>query len=156
VPAVEDPRAALHAPFLPVRARRVATVLAIAQAIVLTALAIVLPHRGPGAFQWYDRLGVILMAALVGWLLSRYARIRAVPDENGLAVRNLFQSRDLAWPEIIAVRFGGGAPWVVLDLADTETLSVLAIQRADGALAEEQARRLATLVALHSRTSRND
>jgi len=134
----------------------VATVLGTAQAVVLTALAVALPHDGPGAFQWPDRLGVLVMAALIGWLMSRYARIEAIPSEAGLAVRNLFYTRQLAWAQIVAVRFDDGAPWVVLDLADGDTLSLLAIQRADGARAVEAARRLATLVVVHSRTSRND
>ena len=52
--------------------------------------------------------------------------------------------------------FGGGEPWVTLDLADGDTLAVMAIQRADGEDAVAEARRLATLVDVHSRTDRDD
>jgi hypothetical protein len=45
---------------------------------------------------------------------------------------------------------------VQLDLADGDTLAVMGIQRADGAFAESEARRLATLVALHTTTQRDD
>ncbi len=149
-------REELHAAFRPVRSRRVATVVGVAQAVVLVTLALVLPYSGPGAFQWYDRVGVVLMSAAVGWLLSRYARIEAVPREDGLSVRNLLRARDLQWAEVVAVRFGSGDPWVTLDLSDGDTLAVMAVQRADGPRAQDEARRLSTLVALHSRTARDD
>jgi hypothetical protein len=71
-------------------------------------------------------------------------------------VVNLFHSRHLDWAEVVAVRFGGGAPWVMLDLDDGDELAVMGIQRADGAFTQAEARRLATLVALHSRTERDD
>jgi hypothetical protein len=79
-----------------------------------------------------------------------------VPDEDGLTVRNLMITTRLTWAEIVSVRFGAGRPWVQLDLADGDTLAVMGIQSADGARAEAEARRLATLVARHTTTSRDD
>ena len=64
------------------------------------------------------------------------------------------RDRELAWAQVVAVRFGGGDPWVTLDLDDGEVLAVMAIQRADGARGEAEARRLATLVAAHTRDRR--
>ncbi len=55
-------------------------------------------------------------------------------------------------PDTVSVRFGGGNPWALLDLDDGETMSVMAVQRADGEHGETEAQRLATLVALHSQT----
>jgi PH (Pleckstrin Homology) domain-containing protein len=89
-------------------------------------------------------------------VLWRFARLAAIPADDALVVRNLSGDRRLEWAEIVTVRFGGGEPWVTLDLADGETLAVMAIQRADGADAVAEARRLATLVDLHSRTERDD
>ena len=146
----------LHAPFRPVRSRRVAVVVAVTQAVLFAALALLMPGSGPTAWQWYDRVGLLLFAALVAALLRRYARIEALADDAGLHVRNLVNSRDLEWPEVVAVRFGDGDPWVTLDVADGDTLAVMAIQRADGPQrSQAEARRLATLVALHSRTPRD-
>ena len=54
------------------------------------------------------------------------------------------------------MRLGDGDPWVMLDLSDGDVLAVMAIQRADGAYAVAEARRLATLVAAGSRTPRDD
>lgn len=146
----------LHRPFRPYRARLVAWVLCGTELVALAGLAVLLPAEGPTAFHWYDRLGVVLVGVLVAVGLTRFAGLAAVPDERGLRVRNVFFSRRLDWAQIVSVRFGGGNPWAVLDLADGESLPVMAIQRADGDRAVAGARRLATLVALHSRTERDD
>jgi len=150
-----DPRAALHAPFRPVRGRRTATAAGIGQAIVLVWVAATMSAGGPDAAHWWDRVGVLLVAVAVGAMLWRFARLAALPAEDGLVVRNLSGDRQLVWAQIVNVRFGGGNPWVTLDLADGESLAVMAVQRADGPRAEAEARRLATLVELHSRTERD-
>jgi hypothetical protein len=115
-----------------------------------------MPSEPPIGFHWYDRLGIMLIAVVVAVGLSRFAGLAARPDDGGLTVRNVVYSRRLAWAQIVSVRFGGGNPWAVLDLSDGQTLPVMAIQRADGDRAIAEARRLATLVALHTRTERDD
>jgi hypothetical protein len=144
---------ALHAPFRPRRARRVAGVIAAAQFIVLVTVALILPGDGPIAFHWYDRAGVIGVGVLVAWFLSRYVLLRAVPTEQGLRVRNLLLGRDLSWAQIVAVRMGNGDPWVTLDISDGDVLAVMAVQRADGEFGRQEADRLATLVAVHASRS---
>lgn len=149
-------RAALHAPIRPRRSRRIALGVAVAQGLLMLAMAVFLPWGGPADFRWWDRLGLLLLAAAVAWVLLLFAGVRAVPSESGLEVRNLRERRRLEWAQIVTVRFGGGAPWGLLDLSDGETLTVMALQRSDGAYGETAARRLATLVELHTRTARND
>ncbi len=149
-------RSSLHARFLPRRARAVAVVLGLLVVITMVVLAVILPNTGAVAFHAYDRALTVGTGLLIGFVLWRYSRISAVPDEQGLVVRNLIYTTRLSWPQIVSVQFGGGAPWARLDLADGESLPVMAVQRADGPRAEQEARRLATLVALHSPTSRND
>jgi hypothetical protein len=145
-------RLRLHQPFVPRRSMLVAWSVGVAQLIVLTAVALMLPEHGSATVTLIDRFGVLAVGLLVLWLLSRFARVRADPREDGLAVRNLLLGRDVHWGEVTRVRFGGGTPWVLLDLSDGETLAVMAVQRADGRHGEQEARRLATLVALHQRT----
>ncbi len=72
---------------------------------------------------------------LVAWFLSRQAMVRAVPDGDGLMVRNLVVTRHVAWAEIVSVRFGQGRAWAQLDLADGDTLAVMGMQASDGARA---------------------
>ena len=88
-----------------------------------------------GGWTILDRLTLVLIGVAIAVLMWRYASIRAVPTRQGLVVRNLFTTRRLAWPQIVRVQFGGGAPWVTLDLDDTDTVAVMAIQKADGASA---------------------
>lgn len=135
----------LHAPFRSRRGRVVGWVSAIAQALVLLVAATALS----GEAGWLDRLGFLVVAAGIGWGLVRLAEVAADADESGLVVRNVLLTRRVGWSEIAGIRFGNGDPWVLLDLTEGDTLAVMAIQRADGAFGRAQARRLATLVALH-------
>lgn len=152
----DEVRQALHVPFRPVAGRRTALVLMVSQAVVLTGVAVLMPSEGVSGFGWSDRLGVILVAAAIASLLWRFAQLSVIVTETGLRVQNLIHSRELDWPQVVAVRFGGGQPWVSLDLADGDTLAVMAVQRADGRHGDVEARRLATLVALHSQTDHDD
>lgn len=142
-------REELYVPFRPRSARIVAAVLAVLAVAGLGLLAVVVEASAAVVTTAVDRLAIAALALALGWFCYRQATVRAVPDEDGLTVRNLVLTRRLEWSEVVSVRFGEGRPWVQLDLADGDTLAVMGIQRADGALARAEARRLATLVALH-------
>lgn len=131
--------------FAPRRARVIALSLAVGILVLMVVLSVVVVGS-----TWLDRIGYMLIGVLIAGFLYRQASVRAVPDQQGLLVRNLFLSRRLEWAEIVAVRLGDN-PWVQLDLADGTTLSVMGIQRSDGAeVAHAEAVRLATLVEAHS------
>ena len=146
----------LHRPFRTRAARLVGTALAGAMLVMVTVLALLLPGVAPERTTAGDRVGIVLFGIAVAVVLLRHAGVRADPDEDGLTVTNLVFRRRVLWPQVVSVRFGQGRPWVQLDLADGGTLAVMAVQAADGRFAREEARRLATLVAVHSRTSRDD
>ena len=143
---MSDPRAPLHRPFHGRGGRAVGRGVAVLQAVVLLGAAFLVRDQ----LSPFDWLGFVVIMLGVGWLLLRLAAVAAFPAEDCLLVRNLLLSRRLEWAEIVAVRFAGGDPWALLDLSDGDTLAVMAIQRADGAWARDEAGRLATLVALHS------
>ena len=134
-------------PFRSRRGRLVATIMAVLSLVVFVTVAVLLPsNAGLTTWQPADRalvMGIGVLIALVCW---RYASIRAVPSRDGLVVRNLVVTRTVSWAQVIDVEFGGGAPWVTLELDDTDTLAVMAIQRADGPAAMAEAQRLAMLV----------
>ena len=141
----------LTAPFRP-RFARVVTI-ALAVLVVGSTVAIILAMS---VLTTGDRLGFVLVGGLIVWFLWRQATVTAKVDDDGLTVRNLVFTRRLEWAEVVSVRFGSGRPWVQLDLSDGDTLAVMGIQRADGAFADTEARRLATLVAMHTATPRDD
>lgn len=145
-----------YRPFRPRAARWVSTVVAAVFVAVVLGLAFLVPTYATVTVVWLDRLGFALVAAGGAWILLRHAGVRADPTPEGLTVRNLVTTTTVTWPEIVSVRFGHGHPWVQLDLADGRTLAVMGIQRSDGAHAVAEARRLATLVARHSQTPRDD
>jgi hypothetical protein len=120
--------------------------------VIFTALALSMPRVDPSFGGWSipDRVLLICLGLAGAALMWRFASIRAVPSTQGLVIRNLVTTRTFEWAQIVRVQFGGGAPWVSLDLDDTETIAVMAIQRADGAFGQAEAARLAALVEVHS------
>ena len=134
-------------PFRSRRGRLVATVMAVLSLVVFVTVAVLLPsNAGLTTWQPADRALVVGLGVIIALVCWRYASIRAVPSLDGLVVRNLVVTRTVTWAQVIDVEFGGGAPWVTLELDDTDTLAVMAIQRADGPAAMAEAQRLATLV----------
>jgi len=123
----------------------------VAALVIFTVGAISLPQGDPlfGGWTIIDRLALELIGVAVAVVMWRFASIRAVPSREGLVVRNLFTTRRLSWAQIVRVQFGGGAPWVTLDLDDTDTVAVMAIQKADGAISRAEAGRLSALVQVH-------
>ena len=135
------------APFRPRRGRVLPLVMAAVAVVVCTVVAIGM-GRG-GGWGVGDQLVLVALGLAIAAFLGRYASIRAVPDAVGLTVRNLMLTRRVTWDEVLEVRFPDGAPWVTLELDDTDELAVMAIQRADGQLARDEALRLARIVERH-------
>ncbi|HEU0103891.1 MAG TPA: hypothetical protein VFR07_16360, partial [Mycobacteriales bacterium] len=99
-PGPTGPRAELLLPFRPRRTRVVAWALAATMAVLVGLIVLLSPGRfGPADAVGFGVLGLLVVVGL--W---RQAAVKAVPSEQGLAVRNLFLGRDLAWAEIVSVR----------------------------------------------------
>ncbi len=135
------------APFRPRRGRILPLVMASVAVVVCTVVAIGMGATG----QWRlgDQLALVGLGLALAAFLGRYASIKAVPDAVGLRVRNLMLTRTVTWDEILEVRFPDGAPWVTIELDDSDEVAVMAIQRADGQLGRDEAMRLARLVDRH-------
>ena len=135
------------APFRPRRGRVLPLVMAGIAVVVCSVVAIGM--GASGAWRLGDQLALVGLGLALAAFLGRYASIRAVPEEAGLTVRNLMLTRTVTWDEVIEVRFPDGAPWVSLELDDGDELAVMAIQRADGHTARDEALRLARIVDRH-------
>ena len=151
-PRPRPDRERLYAPFRPRMARVVSAVLAVVLLVGIAALVL-------GLFDWLgipSANGVVVVGLGMVWFCWQEATVRADVDERGIVVRNLVLTRRLEWAQVVSVRFGGGRPWVQLDLSDGDVLAVMGVQQSDGARAAAEASRLAALVAIHSRTARDD
>ena len=137
--------AELYAPFRPVRGRRVARLIGVVAVAWGLGLALFVYGQTLG-----DRIAFFVTGLLVLAFCEMQARVAAVPDRDGLWVRNLVRRRKVAWGEVTAVNFGGGRAWAQISLTDGEDLAVMGVQRADGARGDAEAQRLATLVALNT------
>jgi len=141
-----------YAVFRPRRGRRVATAMSALSVVIFTGGALSMPSADPlsGGWSALDRVFLIGCGLVFAASLWRFALIRAVPSTRGLVIRNLVTTRTLEWAQIVRVQFGGGAPWVSVDLDDTDTVAIMAIQKADGPLGRAEAARLSALVQVHS------
>ena len=145
-PSDADEQAAF-AVFRPRRGRTVAYAFAAATLIIFGVIAVLLP--GPaegGTWRTGDKVFFAGVGVAIALLLWRFASIRAQPTRESLTVRNLITTRTVSWQEIVDVRFSGGDPWVTIALSDTDTLAVMAIQKADADFGRAEAGRLAALV----------
>ena len=145
-PSDADEQAAF-AVFRPRRGRTVAYAFAAATLVIFGVIAVLLP--GPaegGTWRTGDKVFFAGVGVAIALLLWRFASIRAQPTRESLTVRNLITTRTVSWQEIVDVRFSGGDPWVTIALSDTDTLAVMAIQKADADFGRAEAGRLAALV----------
>nr|NLD40832.1 PH domain-containing protein [Actinomycetales bacterium] len=138
-----------YTPFRPRAARTVAWIMGSLVAGLVVTLEVLGATGVLPVWRWVDRIGSFLFFGAGLWIIWRQATVNAIPSAGGLRVRNLVLTRELAWAEIVRVSFARGRPWVHLDLADGDTLAVMAIQGADGEYGVQEARRLASLVAEH-------
>lgn len=155
------PRTVGDLPALPHTWRpRFGPLVAIGMAVVLVAAAlgmwIGLPSDVRAAFNWLETLTLTLVLAAVVGGLYRLAGMRVRADEQGLTVVNLVRTRRLEWAQVLKVNLRPGDPWVQLDIDDGTTVSVMAIQTADGKRAKAAARELSRLVVARTRTQRDD
>lgn len=145
-----------YAVFRPRRGRRVALTMSVMSIVIFTGVALAMPWVDPqlGGWSVLDRSLLVCCGLALSTALWRFASIRAIPSTQGLVIRNLVTTRTVEWAQILRVQFGGGAPWVTVDLDDTDTVAVMAIQKADGVVGEAEASRLSALVQVHSRLRR--
>lgn len=136
-----------YRPFVPRRGRAMAFTAGALMIVVFALVAfVIVPSGGVTGWTAVDKWSLFFLGCAFALLLSRWGLVRAVPSPEGLSVQNLFVKRFVPWAEVVGVQFGGGRAWCTLDLADTEQLAIMAIQRADGPRAEAEASRLAALV----------
>ncbi|MEU0053589.1 PH domain-containing protein [Streptomyces sp. NPDC006184] len=114
---------ALPVTFRPGHTRAILLTAGVVIFLVLSGIAMLLDHLGPGS-----RLSFVITGALVFWATAQLARIRVVADESGVTVVNIASKRRLAWAEILRVNLRPGDPWVFLDLSDGTSLPALGIQ----------------------------
>ncbi|MBY8342157.1 PH domain-containing protein [Streptomyces spinosirectus] len=114
---------ALPVTFRPGRTRAVLLASGAVIFVVITTVALLLEHLGPG-----ERMSFVLTAALLFAVLAQLGRVKVVADESGVTVVNIVGRRRLAWAEIVQVNLRPGDPWVFLNLSDGTSLPALGIQ----------------------------
>jgi hypothetical protein len=105
--------------------------------------------EGGGAFAAGDQLAMFGLGVLAAAGVLLFTRPRVEADAHGVRVRNVVGGYDLPWEIVAAVRFDDRSPWASLELADDETIAVMAVQAADKDYAVALVRGLRELLAAH-------
>jgi hypothetical protein len=136
----------------PVRLRRVAVGIAVVVVALFVLIAVLLGNTSSEGviFGPLDQVAMVLLGLLVAGGVLLLARPTVVADLHGVRVRNIFSTKDVPWEVVRAVSFPDGSPWAVLDLADDDQISVLAVQASDGPRAVAAVRALRELQARHA------
>jgi hypothetical protein len=114
--------------FRPVVTRVLLLCLGVALVVVLTTVAVLMPHDGAAPWTTGERASVAATGVVFCAVLALLSCPKAVAEPDGLTVINLTVKRRLAWPEVVGVNLRPGDAWVHLDLADGTTLAVMGIQ----------------------------
>ena len=122
---------------------------------VLVGIAVLLPSSGANPWGMGSRISLVAFAGACGWFLHRLASVRVVTDADGATVVNVLTRRRLEWAEVVGVRLSRDDAWMMLDVSDGSSLAAMGVQRSEGDLAQEQARRFAHMVSERSRAERD-
>ena len=133
--------------YRPVGARIAAASASAALVAAITLVWVRMPASVRADFTIPQR--VTLLGFLLVGLALLYAifRTAARADAEGLTIVNGYRLHRVTWPEVVRVSLSPSRPWALLDLADGTTLSVMALQTADGARGVRAARELAVMAA---------
>jgi transporter family-2 protein len=131
----------------PRRVRVVAFVTAVALVGFFTLIALALGTRtdGGGYFGAGDQAAMVVLGCLLALAALVFARPKVDADAERVRVRNIIGGYDLPWAVVRAVRFDDSAPWASLELADDDTVAVMAVQAADRQHAVDAVRALRAL-----------
>jgi len=123
---------ALPAVWRPHRTRLIILVLAALLAGSLTVIAAILPSDGGEPWPLSARIAFACIGFAGAAVLLVLARPKVVAHPGGLTVVNMLRTHRLEWAQVVAVHLRPADPWVLLDLTDGTTLSVMGIQTAEG------------------------
>jgi len=136
----------------PIKATRVAWVLAVLVVAVFTAVGTSLrgaTDSGKGVFQAGDQAAMVVLGILAALGILMFTRPRVEADARGIRVRNVIGSYDLPWEVVRSIEFRRGSPWASLELQDDDVVALMAVQATDKAYAVAAVRALRALLAEH-------
>jgi len=139
----------------PVKATKVAWILAVLVVVVFSAVATTL--RGPtdsgkSVFQAGDQVAMIGLGILGALGILLFTRPRVSADADRIRIRNVIGSYELPWDVVRSVEFRRGSPWASLELENDDVVAVMAVQAADKEYAVAAVRGLRALLATAHRT----
>ncbi len=133
----------------PHKSARIATVVAVAVAVILGVIALFLRHTSDGVtFTGQDQFGVAGVGVLIAIGILSFRRPRLRADATGVDARGFFGSyRHVDWDLVRAVEFPPKVRFARLVLPGDELIPLYAVQRGDAERSVEVMDRLRALYA---------
>lgn len=142
--------------YRPLGARMVSAVSGGVLTFMVAFLWLMLPAHVQAEFGWLQRGTLVGFFVAVLVVLYGVFRTRVDVSEGGLRVTNGYRYYEFSWPEVVAISLSRHRPWALVDLADGSTRALMALQTSDGPRATVAAREIAVLIAVRSRTDRDN
>ena len=98
---------------------------------VFVATALRGTTEGGGVFHAADQYTMVGLGILAAAGIMMFARPRVWISDKGIRIRNVIGAYDLPWEVVKSVSFPKGASWAMLELADDDVVSIMAIQAVD-------------------------
>ncbi|GAA4226697.1 hypothetical protein FHR32_005800 [Streptosporangium album] len=115
-----------------------------AAAIMLGALLLAIFLPPP--FSLPDKVGMVVLGALIAGVLHLLGRCRVEADEQGITVVNALRVHRYEWPEVLGVTLGQSEPWAKIDFTDGATIGAMGLQGSEKGRTVQQVRELAALI----------
>jgi hypothetical protein len=133
----------------PVKASRIAVVVAIVVLLAFAVCALILPHTTNGvSFDLADQIGLGGTGVLIAVGILSLTRPRVQADATGVDTRGFFGGyRHIDWDLVTAVEFPPKARFARLVLPGDELIALYAVQRGDGERSVATMQQLRTLFA---------
>ena len=121
--------------FRPGGSRIVAYGVAVLMVVLTVVIGVALPSYVEFTPFELATLAAILVAVLV--LLHAVGRSVVRVTDDGIEVVNGYRTRRVAWSQVKGFAMNDGAPWPTMVYGDDERMILFAIQRSDGAYADD-------------------
>lgn len=97
------------------------------------ALSFTLGTRTPegGTITWADQAAMVGLGLIGAGIILSFLRLRVRADERGIEVRNVVSTHRLPWEVVVEVSLPDRMQWAIMELADDDELSIMAIQITD-------------------------
>ncbi len=111
-------------------------------------LSFTLGTRSPegGTLTVADQVAMVGIGLVGAGVILSFLRLRVRADADGIEVRNVVSTHRLPWEVVVDLSLPDRMQWAIMELADDDEISIMAVQITDKERAAEAIRHLRALL----------